>query len=53
MFQEEPAPCFLSGARVSFPGLSLLFGYSGCIVKDRGELLNGFMLKVGFTSGSY
>lgn len=45
VFQEEPAPCFLSRSQslVSRAYSSVL--YSGCIVKDRGELWNGFMLK--------
>lgn len=41
------------GPSLLFPGFVLLFGYSGHIVKDRGELLNQFMLEVDFTSGSY
>ena len=53
MFQEEPAPCFLSRSQSLVSRAYSFVGYSGCIVKDRGELLNGFMLKVDFTSGSY
>lgn len=53
VFQEEPAPCFLSRSQSLLSRAYSFIGYSGCIVKHRGELLNGFILKEYCASGSY
>lgn len=52
MFEEEPAPCCLCRSQSLVSRAYTFVGCSDCIVKDR-QLVNRFMLKLDFTSGSY